>query len=211
MPSDQLSPASFGVRGHVTVWRVDERTGLKLPVFSKNNQIQVTWGHIAAKQIGFKRQPDRDDYSISAMYVEFENQVDPSLPVVVTEFDRTLGISYYTGLAASSTRDFIRVPLRLEPSTSVAGTSPGAEVLTDAELVNQLTFFAQTAGTTGIHGKAFSHTLNSKVYAAALVATPKFSDYTQDVIFARTNFSVGDQTNKEPSSQIGITWDISFE
>lgn len=211
MPSDKLNLTGGGVRGVVTLWRISEITGLYEPVVRKQNQIQVSWGHIAAKQIGFKRQPDRPDYSVSAMYIEYENQTDPEEPIAITEFERTLGLEYYSGLAASSNRDFLRVPLRLEPATAVATGSFGAEVLNEADLVNQLTFFAQTSGAQGVHGKNFSHTLNSKVYAAALVATPYFNDQSRDVIFARTNFAVGDQTGKEASSQIGITWDISFE
>lgn len=211
MPQDKLNFSNVNVRGVVTVWRINETTGLCEPVVKQHNQIQVSWGHIAAKQIGFKRQPDRPDYSISAMYIEYENQTDPELPVTVSSFDRTLGLDYYAALAQTSNKDFLRAPLRLEPAISIATGSEGAEVLAITNQGNQLTFFAQTAGTQGVHGRSFSHTLNSKVYAAALVATPYFNDQSRDVIFARTNFAIGDQTGKEASSQIGITWDISFE
>jgi hypothetical protein len=145
------------------------------------------------------------------MYVEFENQTDPEEPITVTDFERTLGLEYYASLAETPNRDFLRVPLRLEPAITVASGSLGEIVLAAAEQGNQLTFFAQTSGVQGVHGRAFSHTLNSKVYAAALVATPYFNDQSRDVIFARTNFAIGDQVGKEASSQIGITWDISFE
>lgn len=211
MTKDTLNINGVNVVGRVTLWRVDEKTGIRTPIVTKPNQIQVSWGYIAAKQIGFKRQPDRPDYSVSAMYVEYENQVDPDAPVDVADFARTVGLEYYSELADTINRDFLRVPLRLEPAISVAAGSAGATVLTENDQGNQLTFFAQTAGTQGVHGKLFSHTLNSKVYAAALVATPYFSDQSRDVIFARTNFNISDQTGKEASSQIGITWDISFE
>lgn len=211
MPTDAVNPGNFGIRGHVTVWRIDEKTGLKVPVTSSRNQIQVSWGHIAAKQIGFRHQPDRPDYFISGMYFEYENQNNPELAVTVTSFERTLGLEYYNTLGSNPLRDFLRVPLRLEPTLSVAAGSAGADVLTANAQGNQLTFFAQTAGTTGAHGKTFSHLVNSKVYAAALVATPVFSDRLRDVIFARINFNTSDQTAKEASSQIGITWDIVFE
>jgi hypothetical protein len=90
--------------------------------------------------------------------------------------------------------------------------SPGYdEKLPENQKGNQLTFFVQTSGTTGVLGRAFSHSVNSKVFAAALVATPVFSDRTKDVIFARTIFSPENQVTKEASSQIGITWDIAFE
>jgi hypothetical protein len=211
MPTDLVNSNGFGIRGNVTVWHVDEKTGLKLPVLEKSNQIQVSWGHIAAKQIGFRHQPDRADYFISGMYFEYENQINPAQNVTTTSFDRTLGLPYYNSLSSNQLRDFLRVPLRLEPSLSVAAGSVGAAALTANAQSNQLTFFAQTAGTVGVHGKPFSHVANSKVYSAALVAMPVFADRMRDVIFARINFSTGEQTAKEASSQIGITWDIVFE
>jgi hypothetical protein len=211
MPADSLNANGFNVHGHVTIWRVDETTGLKTPIGAKSNQIQVWWGHIAAKQLGFRRQPDRDDYFISGMYFDYENQQDPTQPVTTTSFDRTLGNAYYESLLSNARRDFLRVPLRLEPALGVSSGSEGETVLNNASLSNKLTFFAQTAGTQGVHGKTFSHIANSKVFAAALVAMPRIADRTRDVIFARINFDVGDQTMKEASSQIGLSWDIAFE
>jgi len=211
MPSDSLSPLNMNVHGRITLWRVDDETGLLTPLGTKQNQIQVSWGHIAAKQLGYRRQPDRDDYVISGMYFEFENQANPASSVNAPSFTRSAGAEYYSSLSSSLTRDYLRVPLWLEPGLSVAVGSEGSAALTAAGQGNQLTFFAQTSGTTGVHGKNFSHITNSKVYAAALVAMPRFEDRTKDVIFARINFDIGDQTSKEASSQIGITWDISFE
>ena len=216
MAADKINPVS-GVRGHVTLWRVDDKTGLKVPVMSQPNQIQYSWGYIAAKQLGFKRQADRLDYHISAMYIEFSNQSAPADPVSVNAFDRkfpisTVGstdINYYNELLSSPTVDFLRVPLSLEPAL---GVSPGFDVnLQSEQQGNQLTFFVQTSGTIGVQGKTFSHSMNSKVFAVALVAAPVFSDRTKDVIFARTTFSAPNQVTKEASSQIGITWDIAFE
>jgi hypothetical protein len=88
-----------------------------------------------------------------------------------------------------------------------------ANLPTEQQL-NKLTFFVQTVGTQGVHGKIFSHNASggtSKVYAAALVAAPLYSDRTKDVIFARTMFIPSNQVTKEASSQIGLTWDIAFE
>lgn len=211
MPAESINSGNLSVHGRVTLWRIDEKTGLRTPIVTKPNQIQVSWGHIAAKALGYRRQPDRDEYFISGMYFEYENQSNPALHVTATNFDRTVGLNYYNTLSSNLTKDFLRAPLRLEPSLSVAGGSEGAEALTAANQGNQLTFFAQTSGVTGVHGKTFSHITNSKVYSAALVAMPRFDDRMRDVIFARTNFDIGDQTSKEASSQIGITWDISFE
>jgi hypothetical protein len=204
--------SGFNVRGKVTLWRIDEKTGIRTPIVSKTNQIQVGWGFIAAKQLGYRYQPDRDQYFISGMYFEYENLADPDTPITPATFDRTEGVEYYNALVAP--KDFIRVPLRLEPALGVASGSEGADVLQQANQGNQLTFFAQTAGNGGFNNGSdcpFSHTTNSKVYSAALVAMPRFDDQSRDVIFARTSFDISDQTSKEASSQIGITWDISFE
>ena len=208
MPTESIKS---GVRGHVKVWQIDEKTGIRTPVAEKSNQIQVSWGHIAAKQLGFRPQPDRDSYAISGMYFEFENQTNPADTIAVANFPRTLGLEYYATLGEPSNRDYVRVPLRLDPAMGVDANSVGAAVLTANALSNQLTFFAQTAGTNGVNGLPFSHLQNSKIFAAALVATPKFNEIARDILFARIVFDVGNQTSKEASSQIGITWDIAFD
>lgn len=208
MANDTLSAESLNVRGHVRVWRVEDNAHKTLLV-SQPNQIQYSWGYIAAKQIGFRPQPDRLNYNISALYIEFENLANPATAVDVSIFDRDLNINYYNSLVDSSTRDFLRIPLTLEPAGSV---SAGYEAnLPIEQQLNKLTFFVQTAGTTGVFGKTFSHLVNSKVYAAALVAAPRYDDRTKDVIFARTIFTAENQVTKEASSQIGITWDVAFE
>lgn len=208
MREDSIIVPALSVRGHVAVWRVNDATGEKTLVGDQPNQIQYSWGYIAAKQIGYRPQPDRPSYHISAMYIEFENQADPENEIAVSSFPRDLGVSYYNGLVDSNTRDFLRVPLLLEPTGS---TQPNYEsYLPVDQQTNRLTFFVQTSGLAGVHGKTFSHTVNSKIYAAALVAAPAFSDRTKDVVFARTILTPVNQVTKEASSQIGITWDISF-
>lgn len=208
MATDKIGQNGSGVRGHVTLWRV-ENSGLLTPLHDQHNQIQYAWGHVAARQLGYRPQPDRPSYHISAMYLEFENVANPGDTVTVSAFDRDLGITYFDELMYSPVQDFLRVPLRLEPAL---GISSGYEEFFTAGLNgNQLTFFAQTAGLSGVHGKLFSHTVNSKIYAATLVATPVFSDRTKDAVFARTVFEDAHQVTKEASSQVGITWDIAFE
>lgn len=210
MTADKITAGPSGVRGHISLWRIDEKTGLKLPVGNQPNQIQFTWGFVAANCFGRRHQAGNLDYSISALYVEYENQTDPEQPVsVASSFTRDLGVTYYNATGDSADRDFLRVPITIEPTISV---SAGYEAnLPVNQQGNQLTFFAQTSGIVGAHGKPFSHTAGSKVFAAALVAAPVFGDRTKDVIFARTVFSTTNQVTKEASSQIGITWDIAFE
>lgn len=211
MTDDRVS-GKDGVHGHITLWQVDAATGLKIPVGAQPNQIQYSWGFIAAKQIGYRPNPERLNYNISAVYLEFENQIDPEEEISAASFSRNVGLPYYNNLINNPKRDFLRIPLILEPA---GGVSAGYEsnLPTDQQL-NKLTFFVQSVGTVGVHGRQFSHVAEngtSKVYAASLVAAPVFSDRTKDVVFARTVFLPQNQVTKEASSQIGLTWEIAFE
>jgi|688.fasta_scaffold23418_2 hypothetical protein len=213
MDENSVIPASF-VNGHVTIWDCPVG-GEKSLVGDQPNQIQYSWGFIASRQLGYRFQPNRDSYHISAMYIEFENQSSAAALAgtavsVSSSFPRSDSIGYYNSL--SGNRDFLRIPLIIEPTSSVAsGTEANLDDLPLEQQFNKLTFFAQTAGSTGVHGKAFSPAHNSKVYAVALVAAPVFSDRTKDAVFARTVLASGNQVAKTASSQIGITWDISFK
>lgn len=195
------------VRGHVSIWRVDDATGAKTLLGAQPNQIQYTWGFLAAKQLGYRPQADRLNYHISAMYIEFENQDDPETPVAAGSFGRDLGKNYYNAL--SGDRDFLRVPMLIEPTSGIV--SGYESLLPQEQQINKLTFFVQTAGMIGENGLTFSSAQGSKVYAAALIAAPVFSDKSKDVIFARTVFDTANQVTKETSAQIGITWEIAFE
>lgn len=214
MAADKIGTNGFGVRGHVTLWRIDDATGLMTPLHSQRNMILLSWGHAAARALGYRPGAGRPSYHVSTMYIEYENVTNPEDEVTVSAFDRDLGIDYFSDLALSGTQDFLRVPLRLEPSL---GISPQTELdypgyFTEGENGNQLTFFAQTSGIAGIHETAFGGSgVNSKIYAATLVATPDPNDRTNDVLFARTTFEVENQVVKEASSQVGITWDVAFE
>ena len=75
---------------------------------------------------------------------------------------------------------------------------------------NLLTFYTQSQGAVGYHGRTFSHSVNSKVFGAALVATPTADDPTQDIIVARTYLLAASQVLKIASSQIGLTWRLSL-
>lgn len=194
------------VRGRIGLGRFTDG-GIFLPHFQKSNQIQLTWGVIAARQIGYRRQAHRLDYSIAAMYVEFENVADPEDEVTIPTYERSDGLEYYDALADSGVRDFARIPLRMEPTLTESAEAEG--LLPDGE-GNMLTFFAMTSTGTGVHGKTFSAGVNSKICGFALVATPVFGDRTQDVIFARTYLEAADQQVKDASAQAGVSWDIIF-
>lgn len=192
------------VRGRVFLWVVRD-DGTLVPVTLKHNQIQYSWGFIAAKTLGFG---DRG-YAIRYMLIEYENVADPADPVTVPSFGRDEGLEYYDSLAMMAGRDYLRVPMLQEPMLGIEGGFE--DYFVDGESGNKLTFFAQSMGTEGVHMTPFGAGSNSKVYGAALVAGPGGNDRSRDVVFARTYFDVADQTVKEASSQIGITWETSFE
>ena len=114
-------------------------------------------------------------YAIAAMYLEFQNIADGS-GIVIPTFDRSGGIDYYNGL--SGTIDYLRVPLILPPSLSTTDPS--------SYQGNRVVFFGMSDGVVGVHGLAFSDVALSKVYGAALAATPVPADPAQDIVFART-------------------------
>lgn len=196
------------VRGQIDVYRLHYVHGNRSPqpshLFGKANQIQYSWGFLAAKLLG-----DGDPaYRIRAMYIEYENLADPDDPVTPPTFDRTEGTEYYNNLALSGSRDFLRVPLSVRPTLGIAAGYE--DYFVDGVTGNKLTFVGQTQGSAGVHGKPCNSGVNSKVFGIALVGTPVFADATQDVVFARTYFDTGDQVLVQSSSHIGIMWSIVF-
>jgi hypothetical protein len=147
-------------------------------------------------------QPDGRSWRLGAVYLEYEN--NGGVAVSAPAFDRSGGRDYYDGLGLSATRDYLRVPLTAQTfESSDDDLYPGG---------NLLTVFAQTAGVEGVNGKTFSHTVQSRVFGGALVATPEFSDPTQDVVFSRFYYDVAsNQLVKLAGSQIGLTWELTLQ
>jgi hypothetical protein len=206
--------STANVKGQIGLWNIHEVRGKKRgqvlrrwiePVTFRPNQIQYSWGFIAAQTIG----RGQVAYKLSAMYIEFENVASPGDPVTIPTFGKDEGTDYYDDLQASGTRDFLRVPLLQDPLVGIA--TGYEEFFTAGTDGNKITLFSQTQGVLGIHGKTFSDSVNSTVFGAALVATPVFADRTQDIMFARAYFPVDEQTLKEASRQLGVSWEVSFQ
>jgi hypothetical protein len=189
----------FGVSGHIQVWSVDENTQQKTFLFEKHNTIQVYWANVVSQLLR-----GNSEYVISKMYMQYENILigSPTIPTFTAYEDA----SYYTNL--TGTKDYIRSSLIQVPQLGIV---TGYEnYFVDGESGNQLTFYAQTSGTTGENGLAFSSAAGSKVCGMALVATPTPADQTQDIVFARTYFDAADAVAKTASSQVGVSWTIKF-
>ncbi|MCH8854619.1 MAG: hypothetical protein IID41_18480 [Planctomycetes bacterium] len=156
------------------------------------------WGTIVGELL--RGAPDGKPYNIGAILIEFENNGGAAVSPPV--FDRTGGKSYYDGLSSSGDRDYLRVPISNIAFTSSDVTKfPGG---------NQPTFYAQTAGIAGVHGKTFSDGVQSRVFGGALVATPEFSDETLDIVHSRFYFAEANQLIKQAGSQVSLTWPLTL-
>jgi stage V sporulation protein SpoVS len=197
--------------GRVGLWQIPDNLSCDGSDSSPRQIVGVTtntalykWGFAAAKALG---EGDMN-YRINAMYIEYENVTLPGNTVTVPSFTRDEGLSYYTGLSSSSVKDYLRLELNITPSITIE--SGYESYFTSNVDGNLLTFFRQSAGTQGEHTRTFSDSVNSKIYGAALVVAPDFSDSSQDIVFARAYFAEADQTLKQASSQVGVTWELPF-
>lgn len=151
-------------------------------------------------------------YALRFCYVEFENVASPSTAVTLPSVDPTNPAHarpYYAGLAGSSVRDYLRVPLVAAPvlqNTPELATYFAARP--GAGHIALLT--SQTSGAVGVGGRAFSHTANSKVFGVAVVAAPVPQDPTQDVVVLRAYYAAPQQQLKLAAGQIAITIETPF-
>jgi hypothetical protein len=215
MDSDLMLP-----EGHVRAWTVEwppgwppgsVHTSLRGPErlpgvwrypgpWQKNNAL-YEWATIVAKLLA----REGTQYGISAMYIEFENLADVDDPITAPNVTRDAdqGVEYYDGLADSGSRDYLRVPV----ISAVISSSDEVKYPKG----NVVTFFAQTSGNQGVHGKTFSDSVNSKIYGGALVAQVDEDDATQDLVLSRFYFATASQKPKLANSQVGIEWPFKIK
>ena len=182
-----------------------ELDGRLTQLVRKPNQIQYDWGLVAAKLLGF----GDTSYRPSVIYLEFENVGNPVVSVTPPTFDRDEGKAYYDDLSLSSSKDYLRVPLQSNPVLSAA--SGYEDYFTESGTGNKLAFMGITTGAVGVHGRPFTTDDNSKIYGAALVATPDEDDPSKDLIIARTYYEVADQAIKDAVRQFVPTWELVFK
>lgn len=200
----QLVTTIANIVGRLKIGYIDELSGCWTPCGETHNDPMYSWGMIAAQCIGLKNPA----FGINAMYLEFANVGAPSDTVAPPTVTRDIGLGYYNGLAFTSDRDFLRVPLTNPPGLDI---QPGYEpYFTPGISGNLLHFFAMSNGSRGVLGKTFASGVNSLIYGAALVATPVYADRSQDVILDIGYFDPADQIIKTPSAQIGVAWDLYF-
>jgi len=188
-------------RGFCRSFVLDERTGLLTPRGARHNQIQDWSGYIACLALG------RGGVKLNTFYLEFENVAAPGDPVAAPAFDTSEGIEYYQGL--SGDRDYLRVPIRGEPSIEIA--SGFEEVFTNGVNGNKLVFVGMSSGTAGVNGLPFSDSANSTIFGMALVAALDPTDAARDLVFGRMYWTeAAEQVPKEPSKQVVVSWEQSF-
>jgi len=163
----------------------------------KPNLVLNQWATITSQLLAV----GSSNYRISGMYLEFENVASPGDTVSAPSFDRTRDITYYDDLAGSASRDYLRVPM-----TAATIGSEGTDFSN-----NQIAFFARSSGTTGVHGKTFSDSVNSTIFGASLVAFVDNNDATQDLLFSSFYFDTADQQLKLATSQVGIEWELTLQ
>jgi len=196
MVSNIISPPL----GFVKIYKVDELNNIWLPVEDGYlpNLVLYDWGAAAIRLFATGEQR----YRISMMYIEFENVSNPSDPVTVPTMTRSDSNTYYNSLSGNPVRDYLRVP--------ILGHQLSSSDQTLYPKNNVVNFFAQTAGTSGVHGKPFSDTNNSKVFGMALVAAVDELDPTKDIIISRFYLPTTQQQLKAPNTQIGVEWRLQF-
>jgi len=199
---DVIIPGNYLV-GHVRAYRVAE--GKQDPVWAattdfKRNAFLYEWGAIFANLLLRKG----TNYGIGGMYLEYVNVASPGDPADIPTFTRDPddGVDYYSGLVHSADSDYLRVPL-------VSATLNSSDTLKFPK-GNQPSFFAQTSGVVGVHGKPFSDANNSVVIGGALVAFVDDTDHTQDIVLSRFYFPTETQQPKLSTSQIGLEWRITL-
>jgi hypothetical protein len=139
------------------------------------------------------------DFKAAAMLFEYENTAGAiSIPTPL----RSEGIDYYLNdLPLTAGRDYLRIPLVVPAGF---GTSDAAKY--DG---NQVTFFAVSSGSEGIHGEPYSESVDSHVYGVGLAATPTPADFNQDRLFSRS-YTGFDPVPKEDGHQVGAQYLIRF-
>lgn len=213
MPKELIDPSKY-MRGDVRVHRVPNSsrvvytdTPLKgapahwHPVTDfQHNNFLYEWGAIFARLLMRQGQ----NYGIGGMYIEYENVASPGDSVSPPTFTRDAGegVQYYNGLAGNIDRDYLRVPL-------IAATLDSSD-LSKFPLGNLPTFFAQTSGVAGVHGRSFSDVNNSTVFGGALVAFVDETDFTRDIVLSRFYLDISKQMPKLSTSQIGFEWKLTL-
>lgn len=144
-------------------------------------------------------------YKLGVMYIEFENALDPDAPIEGPSFgtDPEDAAAYYQSLADSADRDYVRAEV-------IASEIDSADE-TYYPRGNRLTLTAFAVAAVGAHGKPFGEAHGSRMFGAAVVASPDEGDPTLDLVYARAYLPDAKQRKKLSTGQLGVRWQLTFE
>ncbi len=171
------------------------------PLAVVKNSWQLTYGYIVASALSGR------GLRLNCLYLEYENVAAPDDEVTIPGFSEQDDRSYYENLAASLTRDYLRIAIAIPGAIDPA---PGQESFFEEGQGNMLTLFGESSGTQGMTGKAFSDVANSKLCGVAVVAAPDLADRTQDILFARSYYPVDKQQLKPSNGGFGVRYSLTF-
>ncbi len=194
---EQFKLDQLGGRGGVSVFSFDPVTKQIKKIVNKSNLILFSGADVLAKAV-----VGTAGWAVNVMYIEYQNLSSPSDDPVIPAYDRTGGIDYYNGLAASPNGDIMRVPLLTTPLFSSSNPSDYNN--------NQLSLFAISEGSTGVWGKMFSESVNSCIIGGALICAVDPDEQSSDVVFSRT-YLTPDKVLLQSNYQIGLNWNLRFE
>lgn len=188
--------------GEVAAFYQNIRTGRMSQILKQKNLILFQGADIMAALLAGDM-----SHRISHMYFEFENTAGaPAVPTIT----RGDGRPYFAGLDGSGNRDWVRVPIVMNPSLSVIpNDSPNYGG-------NGVLFTATTASAVPAVGKSPAANyfedagLNgpSKIFSVALAAAPDRNSDAKDKVFSRLNLSTA--MPLQPNSHIVFFWSIKF-
>ena len=176
-------------RGFPVIRIVDVRTGRELRAHFAKNATTYEGADILGRVLAGQGQ-----YVPNMLYFEFDNSGSPPSKTADRE-----GRAYYAALEGSALRDYLRVPMELDPSLSAS---------TGDFQTNIVTFRCQESTSIGVGGKVFSAAALSSVYGLALVSAVAANDRTQDLVYARTYDFPPEE--KDDNHQIHVTWPVHF-
>jgi len=120
---------------------------------------------------------------LNTAYVEFVN--GPPVPSVDVSMQNLR--TYFDALASDADRDYLRLSV-LSHTLDQKGDQPS------------LTLIIATDGTTGVHGKPFSASVGSRVYAVTLAAS-QWND-REDIFVARHHYPELEQLEKPEAGSL---------
>jgi len=186
--------------GSVSVRYRNKKDGTSTEIHHKNNLITYGGADILAALLsGDERK------KVSHMYFKYKNTTGTP---VVDSISRSSSVGDFLSLDGSDGTDWLKVPIMASPlldNTSEESYSRYKH--------NRVTFVGTTSAVAPVGlskdttPNAFGHSVSSKIYSLALVASPSRQTNSDDILFARTNIA---PIVAVEDSYIDVFWTLTF-